>query len=209
MSVKNWFATPIYETIFPNYEKQNSILEKRAYELKDKIGDVKTGWLCNTFNTMGTDWRTGNAEEDDIVNRFVFDVCQHVFKFSTHFQIDPKNFNVMCNDFWFNIAAKGDNQEFHQHPNNHFSAVYYVKTPRDCGNIVFKSYECIYDTYSLPIKDVDGSGDTYDPMHLQVGPQRGKLVIFRSSLMHMVERNENKKDRISIAMNFNLVPKQN
>ena len=78
-----------------------------------------------------------------------------------------------------------------------FSAVYYVSLPSGSGEIVFKSKED--DMVSLRnIVEFNKFNSTY--MSLQ--PKERTLLIFRSSLQHMVKMGTNKKPRISLALNF-------
>ena len=42
---------------------------------------------------------------------------------------------LVVSDIWFNINRYRDANFPHVHPMSQYSGVYYVKTPRDCGNI--------------------------------------------------------------------------
>jgi ectoine hydroxylase-related dioxygenase (phytanoyl-CoA dioxygenase family) len=47
----------------------------------------------------------------------------------------------------------------------------------------------------------EGSTSIINPTY-EIIPEEGKILIFSSSLLHMVEKNKSDEDRVSIAMNF-------
>ena len=197
--IEEWFATPIFFTDLKNYTNKNKVLAKRAYDLRNIDESVKTEWYCDTFNTLNKNFLLGN-DDDTVIISFIEEVGSYVYKFAECFGVNNKKFQLVCKDFWFNISEPGDYQEFHQHPNNHCSAVYYVKTQENCGNIVFKNPESIGDMYQIP-NEVD---TRLSFKTAKYEPKDSRLLIFKSNLMHMVEKNKSNSDRISIALNFYL-----
>jgi uncharacterized protein (TIGR02466 family) len=208
MIVESWFPTLIFYAKASGTEQDNELLAKRAYQLKEEQqSKVTTEWHCDTFNTMQL--HPDVYYRDDKIDRAVDQLKDFttplVHGYAKLFDADLENFNIVCNDFWFNIAEPGAYQEFHQHPNNHFSVVYYVKAKPKSGNIVFKSFESICDTCTIPTKQpVSSQGALKTTNYI---PEPGKILIFRSNLLHMVEKNLSGEDRISVAMNFQMVPK--
>jgi len=95
---------------------------------------------------------------------------------------------------WANYTTKGQNHHAHRHPNSFLSGVFYVSvTPED--KIVF-------------IKDsppaIEMATRTTNEWNQNIMPftvRPGELVIFPSSLMHMVERATTNDTRVSIAFN--------
>jgi uncharacterized protein (TIGR02466 family) len=113
-----------------------------------------------------------------------------------------KNLNYKIDSLWCNVNYYKDSNSFHTHPNCLFSGVYYVKTPKDCGNIVFLhpgKETMIYD-WKQDLKEnfnEINSSNWIMPSHV------GSLYIFPSWLRHSVLPNLNKKEeRISIAFNI-------
>lgn len=193
--IEEWFPTPIYFTELSNIN--NQILKKRAYELKEASPTASTEWFCDTFNTLNKDYLLGNKDDETLIS-LIETTGQHVFSFAKEFGLSVEKYDLVCKDFWFNIANTGDYQEFHQHPNNHLSAVYYVQTDEQSGNIVFKNPESIGDMFQIPTEvDTRLSYKT-----AKYKPVESRLLIFKSNLLHMVEKNKSNRDRISIAMNF-------
>lgn len=197
--IEEWFATPIFFTDLKDYNDKNKILAKRAYDLRNLNDSVETQWHCDTFNTLNKHFLLGNSDDQTIID-FIEYVGSFVYEFAECFGVNNKKYQLVCKDFWFNIASPGDYQEFHQHPNNHFSAVYYVQSEPNCGNIVFKNPESIGDMFQIP-NEVD-TRLSYKTVKYE--PNNSRLLIFKSNLMHMVEKNKSNSDRISIALNFYL-----
>lgn len=198
------FNTLVYKELLINLHLNNTVFKNKAFEIKEKfLNNSSTDWRCDTFNTLNLyDYR---EENDTNLKDLVYIVSNKVQQFATEYGIPDNLYDIHCDSFWFNISMPGNYQEFHQHSNSHFSVVYYVDAPEHCGNIVFKSFETFTDMFPLPIENSNtnlNSAKTH-----AIVPQDSLLLIFRSNLLHMVEKNNSNKDRISIAMNFKLVPK--
>ena len=169
--------------------KENKILQDEILKLSSSVS-VGGDWNCNTFNSMGTYDLMYDETFSDINNK----ITEHVNIFAKTFESDWK---YRIKNAWFNIAQKNQYQEYHNHSDCVFSAVYYVSLPSGSGEIVFKSKED--DMVSLRnIVEFNKFNSTY--MSLQ--PKERTLLIFRSSLQHMVKMGTNKKPRISVALNF-------
>lgn len=164
---------------------------KRTYDIKKKT-EANYGWNCDIYTTMGV----ANLVEDKVLSPLVTMVTPLVKEFGKAFGVDSKN--IKCTDFWINISAPGDFQEYHVHPNSHFSAVVYLKTSPNCGDIIFKSFSSDGDMFQLPMRSLNQNNFSF----CHYTPEDLKVLVFRSNLKHMVKRNNSKEDRISTAFNF-------
>jgi uncharacterized protein (TIGR02466 family) len=192
--IESWFPTLIYSHTLDVF-KDNDYLKEKSISLKDDYkSNSSTTWKCDTFNTLGQYY---DYNSDKIIQKLIGHVKNHVILFSKNFGV--KSENIECKNFWFNIAAPESYQEYHNHPNNHFSVVYYIQTPPKCGNIVFRSHDSFSDMYTLPIENYNEN--SYKTCFYT--PYESMLIIFKSNILHMVEKNKSDSDRISIAMNFN------
>lgn len=86
--------------------------------------------------------------------------------------------------FWFNSMQPGHVTLPHTHDDDDelLSAVYYVVTPENSGNLYL------------------GAGD----QRLEVEPEPGKLVFFKPDLLHEVSENKSPEHRLSIGINFGI-----
>jgi len=197
MSVHILFPTLVFEETLEDLKKHNQALIDKAYKIKEQAPETDPDWRCDTYSTLPH----YNLEQDNdsVVHRLINLFGNKVMAFSRNWGMDPKK--IICNDFWINIAAPGDYQEYHKHARSHFSLAYYLQTDKGCGNIVFKNPSDHFDMFPLPVSArgslTDASFGTF-----AFEPEENKLLIFRSTLSHMVEKNKSNRDRISVTMNF-------
>lgn len=189
-----WFPTIIYKADLSNFitEEQNSVFYDRSIEYKNTY-EKNNDWRCNTFGSINVKHVNEEPEFSNLI-----ELCKsHVINYSNMFGVATEN--IICNEAWVNVAPPGAYQEYHMHPSRHFSLVYYVKTPINSGNIVFRSFEANFDMFPLPIQDMSCVGAHKTCFY---SPQERGIMIFRSNLLHMVETNNSNENRVSIAMNF-------
>lgn len=96
---------------------------------------------------------------------------------------------------WANYTEKGQFHHKHEHPNSFVSGVFYVNADAALDKIYF--FKNKYDQLKIPPKE----------WHLHNSDSwwfeavTGKLMIFPSSLTHMVQTVESEKTRVSISFN--------
>jgi len=109
--------------------------------------------------------------------------------------------SAKLNNCWININGYRDYNVLHKHDCCLLSGVYYVNTPKDCGNIMFNRPGIDSFTY-----DWNKAYKVFNPYNSANWWQEAKasnLYIFPSWLNHLVEPNLNKKEkRISISFNI-------
>ena len=179
------FPTLVYETSMK--EHVGSLLKL----IKKKNVKETNEWRCDTKTTFDSDMIIGDNDFDNIIQSIMNEV--KIFAANYGCYGEPK-----VVDAWVNVAEPGSSQEYHIHPNCHFSVVYYIKTPENCGNIVFRSHEADFDMFMLPLQE-------YKPASYKTWafcPSEGKVLIFRSNMKHMVEKNISNDTRICLAANF-------
>lgn len=195
--IKFWFPTLIDYKILDSFKDANSYLEQKALKIQEHANSTsRVDWSCDTYNSLG--FYNYLEDNDKTINLFVLECKKHIIDFAKEFGVNKGVEALECTDFWFNISQYGNYQEFHRHANSHFSIVYYVRAPERSGNIVFQSFETNTDMFTLPIETVtDASCKTcfYEP-------KESALLIFRSNLVHMVQKNLSNNNRISISANF-------
>ena len=93
--------------------------------------------------------------------------------------------NIIIESMWGNISSYTHSNGMHTHSFDPYklSGILYLKTPLNSGDLIFKN----------PI-DINHS--------VNYVPQQNKLLIFPSTLPHLVGPNLSQEDRISIAFNF-------
>jgi len=166
-----------FHNIFPVVIGLNKNKDHKLFENK-LIKECKT--IKNSFKKGGNNW--------------------NVSTFNTCGTYDlTKNNKTECVASWFNIYKKHDYQERHGHYPNDISAVYYLKTPKDSGNITFYSHEP---------HGITKPGEVNNPLTWRsywINPQPGLLLIFKSTLQHEVGQNKSNEEKISMALNFKII----
>ena len=93
------------------------------------------------------------------------------------FQIN-KTINFYISSSWSIIHEKDDMAESHYHVNSFVSGVYYFKTPKNCGNILFQrnrfTNNLFSNSYSLPLNMVN----EYNSYSHSVEVEECKLLLF-------------------------------
>lgn len=107
----------------------------------------------------------------------------------------PKqNVSLRLTQSWLNYTKHGEYHHKHAHPNSFLSGVLYIKADRAKDKIHF--YRDGYQQIKLPTDQYNGHNS--DSWWLEVNT--GELMLFPSSLTHMVETVQG-EDRISLAFN--------
>jgi uncharacterized protein (TIGR02466 family) len=190
MNIDIWFPVSIAHIDDVISEKENNILIKEI--LKIKKNNLKGGpnWASNVYNTHNTfDLRKNNK-----FNNLCDKVIEYVNVFSERL---GSSYSHKINSSWFNCYNKNDYQEYHEHNKSIFSAVYFFKTPKDSGNLIFKDPK---EPDMFPLENVKYNELSFQQCEYPSIERR--LIIFRSYLSHMVKPGNNISPRITAAFNL-------
>ena len=120
---------------------------------------------------------------------------------------------AIIGNMWANINPPGGYNRPHLHPNSHFSGAYYIKAPKNSGQIVFNEPRSGAHMVMPRRKEglppssswKEGKKGT-PPSHLwrevRIDPLEGRILMFPSWLWHCVEPNQSNDIRISVSFNF-------
>lgn len=145
----------------------------------------------------GDRWQTeNNLENRPELQELMSVVMGHAGEALSSLRIQHNGYLVTgC---WANIKPEGAGHRPHTHPNNYLSGVYYVRTPRQGGRIVFHDPR-IQPTLMSPRVAEENQ---YNCPRANLPVREGMLVLFPAWLTHSVESNPEDVDRISIAFNI-------
>lgn len=142
-----------------------------------------------------------------------FDLNQSIFAnlnqtiqqhFLTYIKSIPLSNQFQISSMWANVNGYKDYNLIHTHGGSVISGVYYLKTPKESGNLFFinPASEAIEYLWEHCIEEYTQQNSP----RWTIQVEEGTLVLFPSWLKHGVEPNLNKKeDRISIAFNISLI----
>ena len=126
------------------------------------------------------------------------EICQKFFK-----EVLMFNESIHMINAWININPKYTSNNVHTHPESALSGVYYIKTPEECGDIIFyhPSNELMQRDWSVCRYSKKQFLASNSP-RWAITPKKGVLYIFPSWLGHCVDSNKSEEERISISFNL-------
>ena len=131
-----------------------------------------------------------------ILNDLFLEIEKHTNLYSQSLGFTSKR---ILDDIWMNINGYKDYNAEHLHPKCKVSGVYYIQTPKDCGDIIFSPPH--FDILSSNWHD-EVCESPYTFQQWQLPAIANKLYLFPNWLRHSVKPNFNKKEkRISISFN--------
>jgi uncharacterized protein (TIGR02466 family) len=108
----------------------------------------------------------------------------------------PKNeVSLRLTQSWLNYTKPGEFHHKHAHPNSFVSGVFYVKAKKDSDKIYF--YRDGYQQLKLPTEN----WNLHNSDSWWFSVESGQLILFPSSLTHMVETVQGDDTRISLSFN--------
>ena len=190
MITEHHFPTMIYIKDFPDSEKLNKYLEPKIIQCSqhDK-GVTKTnagGWHSKTD--------MNKKEEYNPLTRELFNMQEEIY------QKENLNRNPVCGNMWANINYPKCYNRPHIHPNSLFSGVYFVKTPKNSGNLVLYDPRPGVQMTMPDRKDIKLSPELWREIHYE--PKAGRCIMFPSWLWHEVKPNQSNDITISVSFNF-------
>lgn len=135
----------------------------------------------------------------------IVDIVQDHFN-DIHIKLGLANtYGQIVSEAWFNIGNNINIDSPHCHPGRVFSAVYYLETSNDSGDLIFTNpNNCLIHTIHPTFIE---SYNCFNSHNYKLAPKTGLLVIFPSYLQHYVRPNLTEKNRISLAFNSQVYTK--
>tara|TARA_A100001011_G_scaffold58419_1_gene57598 strand:- start:223 stop:825 length:603 start_codon:yes stop_codon:yes gene_type:complete len=194
-----FFPTPVWTLQLDNYQPINKQMYKyiKINQSKDIKGISKSnikGWHSKDFD----------MQEDEPKNfiKFILPAIEQVI---TDMNWEKQKQSININNMWAIINTGGATNLRHQHGNSTISGAYYVRAPKNSGDIVF------YDPRPAPVYTYPKALNP-NLLNAQVNginPKEGALVLFPSYLDHSVNENLSNAERIVISFNITIQIKSN
>ena len=194
-----FFPTPVWTLQLDNYQSINEQMYKfiKIIQSKDSKGISKSnikGWHSKDFN----------MQENEPKNfiKFILPAIEQVI---TDMNWEKQKQSININNMWAIINTGGAANHRHQHSNCTISGAYYVRAPKNSGDIIF------YDprpapAYTYPIAV---NPNLLNAQVNGISPKEGALVLFPSYLDHSVNENLSNEERIVISFNITIQSKSN
>ena len=194
-----FFPTPVWTLQLDNYQPINEQMYKyiKINQSKDIKGISKSnikGWHSKDFD----------MQENEPKNfiKFILPAIEQVI---TDMNWEKQKQSININSMWAIINTGGAANHRHQHSNCTISGAYYVRAPKNSGDIIF------YDprpapAYTYPIAV---NPNLLNAQVNGISPKEGALVLFPSYLDHSVNENLSNEERIVISFNITIQSKSN
>ncbi len=201
MSIKDLFATPIYQAPLLSARKLRSLLK----DLKEACFEV-----CR-FDEAGRKWSAQNyphgftsySSWDNLHQRLsVFadlklELDRHAKTFAHTLEWNGKERGFHLTQLWVNIMNEGAHHDWHLHPLSCISGTFYVDTPGRSSPLLFEDPRM-----AMKMSDPILRPTSKKFAHQAIQPRSGEIVLFESWLKHKVPRQNGTKPRISLSFNY-------
>ena len=150
------------------------------------------------FSNYGFGWQSQFLPLVGIYEPLVEAITQKAIIFLRNIGEEISTFNfktITMENLWANINYTNDINWPHNHAGD-ISGVYYLQTPKNCGNIGLLNFTGVTSELDLALQD-----------RIIIKPLKAtidKLILFNSSCYHRVFKNLNKKPRISVSFNMKI-----
>ena len=191
------FPTPAWWGMVDDYNNLNLSLLKYIENLR-----ISNPQGINKSNNFG--WHSQDFNLNDDIPKQFLEKAKPIIKEAIddmHWDLSKQDSRIT--NMWSIINQKDSSNLRHIHPNCFLSSAYYVKAPKDCGELKF------YDPRSAAIYR-SASSTKAGKLNMEVYnviPKEGLLVLFPSYLHHSVDVNNSNDERVVISFNIDLVPK--
>lgn len=181
------FSIPVFETEIFLEDKAKLFIEKQKRKI---VEPAKNAFVSNDNYILNN--KKLKKIKKDILNEINF------YK-DTVLQVKD---NIKCyiKNSWLMFHNYNDFSNNHYHINSFISGILYIKTPKDCGNIVFHTSQMnhsIFPLINIPFKKYN----EYNSSTFTFEVKENQLLLFPSSLIHSVEKNLSNDTRICLAFN--------
>ncbi len=184
-TVHSLFATPVY------FSELNRELTKK--ELL-KVDNLKKDSHKNVGNiTSNNNYVLNLKEFKDIKNEIDLRIKDYFEKVIC----SSNNLKPYITQSWLNYTNKNEYHHKHAHPNSFVSGILYINCNKEYDKIkYFKSDD--YQTLKPKVKEFN----IYNSDNWWFSVKTGDIVLFPSSLVHMVEPKKGDNTRISLSFNI-------
>jgi len=177
------FPTPIYGS------KLNRPLSKEELSFIDKN---KLNVYKNKGNTTSND---KNILENEVFKNLKEDLYLRVKDYFDKIISPANNVTPYITQSWLNYTETNQFHHKHSHPNSLVSGVFYINCHEEYDRINF--YNDNYKAILLDVKNYN----LYNSENWWYPVKTGDIILFPSSLTHMVETKQGNNTRISLAFN--------
>ena len=201
MAVRLLFPTFVFEVDLLNDDlhPQDGLTEEYLNSLKQEMDAMRDRDPAGRrVSNAYSGWQSNDGCESNPAFAQLIKKIQRVFQREVipFHGLNPVKATMQMGNAWANINDFGAWNKPHLHNGCWYSGAFYIHAKGDEGNIDIIDKDC------KVVADFPHS--TRTPTSHSIQPTSGKLVLFPSGTMHMVEPNLSDKERYSIAFNIEM-----
>jgi uncharacterized protein (TIGR02466 family) len=152
----------------------------------------KVEWIENYNNWISKSQNILEQPGFETLSQSAFDgVCEYFYGIMRA----NEKAEIAITESWLNKTEKGQIHHRHYHPNSIFSAIVYLQSEGESGQTKFITSE--YQTIEY---DIDES-NLYNSKSWSITPKAGDMLVFPSSVEHMVTEYLGNTPRITLSFN--------
>lgn len=195
--LRGFFPTLVQFSEVKNLAEMNKSLLPAIEEVKRTIpNSMPEDVSAKHYSTIYSGVSVIEFEGFEALRAFI---VAEAINFANVLELDIQKHPLKLTQSWVNVHNKDESQEPHVHQNNVISGVYYVISPKNCGDLFLHSpYQ--YVMLQPPLK----AQNEFNIRNMPITPKEGSLILFRSFVEHSVKPNQSDKERISISFNFTM-----
>ena len=186
-----------------------------SYGTNDKFEEVKDSLLSEVESIREEDTNGVNItnvggwqSKDDIrvktpqISKYVKQCINESLSESRSPNFDLK-YSIL--NMWINVNGPGDSNSLHNHPGSDFSGIFWLKAPENSGKVYFNNpHDFTQNADIQTVREEYKDALNIHPSYF-CAPEEGSFLVFPSSLMHKVDQNKSKENRISVACNIRIM----
>ena len=189
------FPTPVWTSMIQDHKLANQ-------KLYDYIKSLQNEDPKGIYRSNINGWHSKNFDlQNESVIFFLNSISSNLNKAITDLGWDLNKNKMKITSMWSIINNKSSSNSRHMHSNNFISAAYYLKAPKNCGDIVFHDPR----EAKLIRKPITSEINNLNTEIINIEPKEGLLVLFPSYLHHSVNSNNSDDERIVISFNIDFI----
>jgi len=177
------FSKVVYLSELNINRKEEKIIKKEINKLEFEPGMCSMTKDMNILNLKNFNFLKNKILEE------VHNHTKNILKYKNNFSITTS---------WITNTKINESSNAHYHSNSMLSGVFYIECDKNSDKISFQNFNV--PTWMLEPEEYN----VYNSSKYYINVKKNLLILFPSEILHKIEKNENKKERISLA--FNLLP---
>lgn len=196
MNLAQIYATPIWESSFPDFDSHKESFLKATKTFREENPEGLKRYNTNAYQSP--------------MNMTQVSELSPIYEFATQmgmkaaFDLQFVNCDMYITAAWVNYQDTQSGMQVEHTHQDTFTGVLYLKAPEKSGHLVINntSLNPLWQGLMLVSKK-----NKFTAERIRIAPQEGSMLLWPSYLPHSVETNNHDDERISVGFNVICIPK--